>query len=85
MDQQFINSFIDTFIDHVTERVSQRLRPAIGSLPMAANGENEYVSTRQAAALLGVSVKGLEQMRAQGRGPKFTRVGKAIRYRRSDL
>jgi hypothetical protein len=46
---------------------------------------HEILTTREAAALLGVTPKGLEQMRAEGRGPKFFRVGRAIRYRRSDL
>ncbi|HEU4583641.1 MAG TPA: helix-turn-helix domain-containing protein [Polyangiaceae bacterium] len=45
----------------------------------------EYLDTKQAAALLGVTVKGLEGLRARGKGPPFVRIGRAIRYRRDDL
>lgn len=45
----------------------------------------DLLDTRQAAELLGMSVGGLENMRAKGIGPKYIRVGRAIRYRRSDL
>jgi hypothetical protein len=57
--------------------------PAEPAAPSAP--PHEILTTREAAALLGVTPKGLEQMRAEGRGPKFFRVGRAIRYRRSDL
>lgn len=50
-----------------------------------APAEPEYLDTKQAAALLGVSVKGLEGLRARGTGPPFLRVGRHIRYRRADL
>lgn len=45
----------------------------------------EYLSTKQAAALLGVSVKHLETLRARGEGPPHVRLGKAIRYPRATL
>lgn len=45
----------------------------------------EYLTTRQAAALLGVSGKLLEALRARGKGPPFVRVGHAVRYPRSTL
>ncbi|HET9954536.1 MAG TPA: helix-turn-helix domain-containing protein, partial [Polyangiaceae bacterium] len=59
------------------------LLPPLGAEAPAPS--QEFLSTREAAALLGVTVKGLEAMRAKGRGPKFTRVGKVVRYRRTDL
>lgn len=39
-----------------------------------------YVDTKEAARLLGLTVKGLEAMRARGYGPPFVRVGRRIRY-----
>ena len=45
----------------------------------------EYLTTKQVAVLLGVSTKGLENMRAQGRGPKFVRIGNRVRYLASEL
>jgi predicted DNA-binding transcriptional regulator AlpA len=44
-----------------------------------------YLTTREAAALLGVSVKGLAAMRARGAGPKYVRIGNRVRYVASEL
>lgn len=38
------------------------------------------LTTAEAAALLGVSVKTLEALRARGAGPTFKRVGRRVRY-----
>jgi hypothetical protein len=45
----------------------------------------EYLDTKQAAALLGVSAKGLESMRARGAGPKYIRIGNRVRYLAREL
>lgn len=44
-----------------------------------------YLTTAEAAALLGVSVRTLESLRAAGTGPRFVRVGRAVRYPREAL
>jgi excisionase family DNA binding protein len=63
------------------------LSPAVtnGTLPAAAAPAPEYLTTVEAAALLGVSVEGLEALRARGEAPPFVRAGHAVRYRRDDL
>lgn len=90
-------SLLDALASAVAQRVVEQLREPSGALaktlpeqppakyeaPKAAGPE--YLSTAEAAALLGMTVKGLEGMRAKGTGPKFFRVGGRIRYRRSDL
>lgn len=43
------------------------------------------MNTRHAAAYLGLSHHTLNQWRHQGRGPLFVRLGRAVRYRKSDL
>lgn len=43
------------------------------------------MNTRDAAEYLGLSHHTLNQWRHQGRGPFFVRMGRAIRYRKSDL
>lgn len=48
-----------------------------------ANGE--YLSTRKAAAALGLSPRTLDRYRETGRGPAYHRFGQRIVYRRSDL
>lgn len=50
-----------------------------------APAEPEYLTTAQAATLLGVSVKHLETLRVRGGGPPFERLGRAIRYPRAAL
>lgn len=49
--------------------------PAAPALPLPA-----FLDTREAAALLGVSVKTLEALRARDAGPPFKRVGRRVRY-----
>ena len=43
------------------------------------------LTTEQAAWLLGISRKTLERMRVEGRGPKFVKIGRCVRYRQHDL
>jgi hypothetical protein len=59
--------------------------PAPPPAPERAPVPPEYLTTKQAAALLGVSAKGLEAMRARGEGPAFIRVGRRVRYLASEL
>ena len=64
--------------------------PAVATTLAAAPPEGtpatpEYLTTRQAAELLGLSVKGLEAMRARGDGPRYIRVGHRVRYPASEF
>lgn len=53
--------------------------------PAAPSAPPEYLDTKAAAALLGVSAKGLEAMRTRGAGPPYVRIGRRVRYRAADL
>ena len=44
-----------------------------------------YLSTREAAALLGISARTLECFREHGEGPTFRKFGRSVRYAQSDL
>jgi len=44
-----------------------------------------YLSSRQAALHLGVSEAALRLWRSQGRGPRYFRLNRLVRYRRLDL
>lgn len=44
-----------------------------------------FLVTRKAAEIVGYSKSSLDQMRMQGRGPAFVRVGTRIFYQRGDL
>jgi excisionase family DNA binding protein len=44
-----------------------------------------YLTPPEAAEYLRTSVSTMAKMRCHGGGPAFTRIGRAIRYRRADL
>jgi predicted DNA-binding transcriptional regulator AlpA len=54
----------------------------INSLALAATNDN-FMSSDDAANLLGLSPRTLERFRLEGRGPKFFKFGRVVRYRRS--
>lgn len=43
------------------------------------------LDTEQAAAHIGFAPNSLEKMRTYGTGPKFVKIGRAVRYRPEDL
>jgi excisionase family DNA binding protein len=45
----------------------------------------EIEDTESVAAYLGVPTKTLEQWRYVGKGPAYAKVGKHVRYRRTDV
>jgi Helix-turn-helix domain len=47
--------------------------------------QQHYVDDRQAASILGLSRSSLRQLRVSGGGCRFSRFGRAIRYRVGDL
>ena len=47
--------------------------------------QRSYLSTRQAAALLGLSPRTLERYRVTGDGPAFSKLGRRVCYARADL
>ena len=42
-------------------------------------------TTKQAAEFLNFKVQTIEQWRAQGKGPKYAKLGKEVRYKLGDL
>jgi len=53
---------------------------------IAAGAEQEALLNEvQAAIYLNVSARTLQQWRVSGRGPLFTKLSRAVRYRRADL
>lgn len=47
--------------------------------------EDPVLKTSQAAPITGCSPRTLEKLRLQGGGPAFFKIGRSVRYRRSDL
>ncbi|REJ79725.1 MAG: DNA-binding protein [Acidobacteria bacterium] len=46
---------------------------------------NAFLSTKEAAAFLGVSPRTFENWRLTGSGPRYSKVGRLVRYRLADL
>lgn len=51
---------------------------------MQGNG-SRYLTRREAAQYLGVSRRSLDNWATRGEGPRFFKIGRAARYRVSDL
>ena len=58
------------------------LQPAAPGVQIFPDGR---MDVNNAAAYLGLSPKSLACMRSQGRGPRFTKLGKPVFYTRDDL
>ncbi len=62
----------------IATRVADCLRDKPTVLP-------EYLDQAQAATLTGFTPKALERKRQRGEGPRYTKIGKSIRYAVADL
>ncbi len=62
----------------VAARVADSLRDNPPIIP-------EYLNSKQAATFTGFTPKALERMRQRGEGPRYSKVGKSIRYALADL
>ena len=85
--------------DHTTPAQREAIRAAVEDgvpaafVPITAEEEEmememddqAYMSTKEAAKFLKLSHRTLQSYRSSGKGPRFGRFGKAIRYRRSRL
>lgn len=83
-----------TATDQLRDIVSQIAREAIerelSKLPHPNHDSLEYhreklINGKQAAEILGLSPRTLANMRIQGDGPEYVKIGTAIRYRISDI
>ena len=54
------------------------------SIPIA-HDPNSALTENQAADFLGLSVRSLQNYRAGGNGPSFTKIGRSVRYQRRAL
>jgi hypothetical protein len=54
--------------------------PSPARPPAAATALPEYLDTKRAASLLGISARTLEGLRARGQGPAHIRIGKRVLY-----
>ena len=61
-----------------------RLRPLLSPAPRQATN-NTFLTAKDAAELLNVSLVSLGRWRTEGSGPPFCKFGRAVRYERAAL
>ena len=66
------------------DRSSDAVRPR-GTTVFTKDGPQVILTTREAAALLTLSLSTLERYRMKGGGPRYLQFGAAVRYARADL
>lgn len=64
---------------------ADRVLAANPAAPVRSQEAGGLLTQREGAAFLGVSPRTLEGWRVRGGGPRFVRLGRAVRYRRADL
>jgi excisionase family DNA binding protein len=78
--------FLEDLIERIATRVAERMpQPQPAAHPPQPA---QYLSTKSAAALLGLGTSTLELWRAKGKGPAWVKLpgaGGAVRYNRAEL
>ncbi|WP_308159221.1 helix-turn-helix domain-containing protein [Curtobacterium sp. ISL-83] len=69
--------------DEVQKALSEHMCSCEPPAPVLDPGD--MVSSAEAGALLGVSVKTLANWRSSGSGPRFSKRGRVVRYQRAEL
>ena len=64
----------------MTTNAAQR---RITSTPSTPSALDELLDTRQVAKVYNCTAQWLERMRIEGRGPKYVKIGRLVRYRLS--
>lgn len=57
----------------------------MSSLCLSVPDGRQYLSPKEVSVFAGISIAQLEVWRREGGGPKFSRIGRFIKYRRADL
>jgi len=52
---------------------------------MTDNNLKDYLSPKEAAEYLGISISSLNQSRTTGEGPRYAKIGRRVIYDRCDL
>jgi excisionase family DNA binding protein len=82
----------DAFLDDLVERIARataqhlvELLPHPPTLQSKTPAPSAFLTTREAAKFLTLSLGTLEAWRAKGKGPRPTKCGNAVRYSRAEL
>lgn len=70
--------------DELDSLVAQAVRKGVG-MAVKDFKAKVYMSEKEAGGYLGISPSTLRQMRSQGRGPEFSKMGGNVRYMVTDL
>lgn len=80
-----MKELIVTTREELTAIVRQAVRCELGETQPVSYGEDDCLTTEQAAQVLQQSQNTLRQWRSQGKGPAFERRGRTVRYPKSAL
>ena len=67
------------------QQTTVEARSAVADAIAEIEQHREWLDTSAAATYLGVSTQWLEIARHKGKGPRFSRITRSIRYKRSEL
>ena len=81
-DPDDIEALVDALLDPLAAGLLKRFSE-VQSTPSAA--PSSWLTTREAAAYLGLGKSTLEIWRMEGKGPQFTKAGGRVRYNRAEL
>lgn len=68
--------------DPVAARIAEQIIRHLQAEPLTAT---PWRTPEDAASYLSLTLRGLEDMRAKGTGPRFSKVGRIVRYNVADL
>jgi hypothetical protein len=75
----------EDIVDKIAEAVVAKLGAQMPNLPASSEPAAEILDTVGAAGYLKLSKQRLESLRLRGGGPKFVKLQRSVRYRRTDL
>lgn len=54
-------------------------------IPLTLPATEHFMTPKQAAVLVGLSTRTLDRLRLTGTGPRYSRLGRRVRYTRADI
>lgn len=74
-----------TIEEQLRGMVRDEVRRALAERGDQEPATGEYLDTRGVSEMVKLAVVTLEQMRARGKGPRYTRAGRRVLYARADV
>lgn len=79
------NRVLERVKEHLPESLAGEFEAVIRDMKSPAGLDDPYLQTPRAAEFVGHSARTLENMRWRGDGPPYSKIGRKVVYRLSDL